>query len=151
MLINDYKDGTDPSINKSVAKVLATALPGVFILEMGLTKITHSIDVVETMTHAGLNPFITWIGLLQVVLAFLFMYGKTLRPAMLGISLYYTGSIVTDLSRGGNGLTPFTFLLICWFAAIVRNGALIPFGWRKSQHAKNLGSLKADRSTPSHG
>jgi uncharacterized membrane protein YphA (DoxX/SURF4 family) len=109
------------TVNSSIRKAIATAIPGLFIVESGIVKIVGLAAVVQDLSKAGLSDFAVMLGVIEVVLAIFFMIGKTMRIALIGLSCYLSGAIATELTHGSNGIFPLVLLTLVWISTLIRD------------------------------
>lgn len=109
------------TVNNSISKALATAIPAIYIIESGIAKIAGVAPVVHEITKAGMGQFIIILGIAEIVLAVLFMIKATLRLSLIGLSCYFSGSIAIEISHNSNGIFPLIILMLVWVSALVRD------------------------------
>jgi hypothetical protein len=109
------------SVNDSIKRSLATAIPSLFIIESGVVKIIGIAPVVNELSKAGMGQFIVPLGITELVLAILFMVKRTLRLALIGLTCYFSGAIATEISHDGNGVFPLLLLVLVWISALIRD------------------------------
>jgi uncharacterized membrane protein YphA (DoxX/SURF4 family) len=109
------------TVNNSISKSLATAIPSLYIIESGIAKLAGVAPMVQEIQKAGMGQFAIAAGIAEIILGIVFMLRKTLRLALIGLSCYFSGAIAIQFSHGGNGIFPLIILLLIWVSALVRD------------------------------
>lgn len=132
------------TVNNSISKALATAIPSLYIIESGIAKIAGMTPVVQDITKAGAGHFILAPGIAEIVLAVLFMIKRALRLALIGLSCYFSGSIAIEISHGGNGIFPLVLLVLVWISALVRDKYFFTMQVEKDNRLYGPGSMNIE-------
>lgn len=100
---------------------IATAIPALMVAASGIFKLTGAPEVVTGLTKAGLGPYISALGVMEIVFAALFVYPKTMKLGVLFLTAYFAGAIAVDLSQGHPIMPPAFILTLVWVAAFIRD------------------------------
>ena len=95
----------------------------VFMLGMsGVSKITHSEEMVGNMTFFNLIPHMTWIGVFELASLALLVYPKTSIYGALGVSTAMSGAVALHFSYlGGAGIfIPILLGVLAWSSHCLR-------------------------------
>ena len=109
------------TVNSSISRAIAIAIPALFIVESGIVKIVGLATVMQDLSKAGVADFALALGIIEIVLAVFFMIGKTMRLALIGLTCYFSGAIATELTHNGNGIFPIVLLIFVWISALKRD------------------------------
>ncbi|QIP15535.1 DoxX family protein [Spirosoma aureum] len=105
---------------KRIATIVVTVLAAGMVILSGVMKLTHSAQIVETLTKVGVGPYITMLGIMEIGFSALFLYPKTMKLGFILLSCYFAGALATELSHGTplNALTP---IILIWIATFLRD------------------------------
>src|SRR5688572_3092841 len=109
------------TVNSSITRALASAIPALFIFESGIVKIVGISPVIPEITKAGMADLVIPLGIVESLLAIFFMIGKTMRFALIGLTCYFSGAIAAEISHGSSGVFPLIVLILVWVSALVRD------------------------------
>jgi hypothetical protein len=132
------------TVNNSISKALATAIPSLYIIESGIAKLAGVAPVVEDIIKAGAGNLIIVLGIAEIVMAVLFMIKKTLRLALIGLSCYFSASLALEISHGGNGIFPLVLLILVWISALVRDKYFFRMQVNKDNRIYGPGSMNIE-------
>lgn len=107
--------------NRSVLREIATAIPSIFIIESGIAKITGAAPYIE---QASAPSLVLWLGCIEAILGILFMFGKTLRVALLGLNCYFIAAIAAGAAHHSVPFFPLIMLIAVWISVGLRDGAV---------------------------
>ena len=96
--------------------ILATSATGK-ILGVGM--------VAEKLNKVGVGKFMLVLGVIELLLAFLFISPKTMKLSFILLSCYFSGAIATEISHGGSFIFPLGFLLLVWIASLLRERTIL--------------------------
>jgi DoxX-like family len=106
-------------IQKIAAWVIAGIAAAMVILS-GLFKLSGSPAVVEGMTQMGVGPYISYLGIMEITFATLFIFPRTAKLGFLLLTCYFAGAMATDLSHGHTMANSMFVLILVWVAAFLR-------------------------------
>jgi hypothetical protein len=98
-----------------------TGLAALMVAFSGVMKLLHKPEVVATLTKVGVGPYITLLGVMELLFTALFLYPKTMKLGFLLLSCYFAGAIATELSHGGSVAGAAIPLVLVWVAAFLRD------------------------------
>jgi hypothetical protein len=101
--------------------LVTTALATLAIVATALSKLTRNAEAVAALTKTGVGPYITLLGVLELVFVALFLYPKTMKLGFAFLSCYLAGAMAAELSHGGPVQNAAIPLLILWIAAFLRD------------------------------
>jgi hypothetical protein len=90
-----------------------------------LTKIFHTASVTERLSRLGVGRFMTILGIVELLMAVLFIYSRTMKLSFILLSCYFSGAIATEISHNGNFIGPFLFLVLIWIASFIRERSIL--------------------------
>ena len=108
---------------KRIITIAVTAIAALMVIFSGVMKLSQSPAVVETLTKVGVNEFILYLGMMEIVFTALFLYPKTMKIGFILLTCYFAGAIATELSHHSplNAVTP---LILIWIAAFLRDSSI---------------------------
>ncbi|MGV3560908.1 DoxX family protein [Larkinella arboricola] len=113
---------------KRIATILFTVLAAGMTIFSGIMKLTASPEMVATLNKMGVAPYVTLLGMMEIVFALLYLYPKTMKLGFILLSCYFAGALATELSHG----TPFNAVLpmvLIWISAFLRDQTIfLPSG-----------------------
>jgi hypothetical protein len=98
-----------------------TALATLAIVATALSKLTRNAEAVSALTKTGVGPYITLLGIMQLVFVVLFLYPKTMKLGFALLSCYLAGAMAAELSHGGLVLKAAIPLVFLWIATFLRD------------------------------
>lgn len=108
-------------------KILTWAVTGIasaMVIMSGAMKLIGGEQIVTALTKAGVQDYITVLGLMEISFAALFLYPKTMKVGFLLLTCYFAGAIATDLSHGNPMIGAVIILTLVWIAAFLRDRML---------------------------
>ena len=106
---------------------LVIVLPSLALLGSGLGKLAGAEQVVKGLTAMGLGPYITLIGVIEVVIVLLFLWPATRNIGFFLVCSYLGGAIIAHLSHGQAVTAPVVILSLCWIAMfLTKPGLFLP-------------------------
>lgn len=105
---------------KKIITITVTALAALMVISSGIMKLSGNGEMVAALTKVGVGDYITWLGLLEITFAALFLYPKTMKIGFILLSCYFAGALATEISHAGplNALLP---MALIWVAAYLRD------------------------------
>jgi hypothetical protein len=138
------------SAARRVTGNILIGLPGVALIGSAAAKLVHVPKVVEQMAASGFaGERLTFIAVLEVFCAVLFLIPSTRAAGLLLVSAFLGGAIATHLQHGQSVAQPGVFLAVLWVGAWLRHPQIL---WSNS--ASTLGTIPystADRRPRAHG
>lgn len=92
------------------------ALPALALLGSGFSKLAGSEGVVKGLTALGVGPYITLIGVIEVIIVILYLVPATRNIGFFLICSYLGGAIIAHLSHGEAITAPTVILSLVWVA-----------------------------------
>lgn len=127
-----------------------TGLTAVALIGSAAAKLVHVPKVVEQMAASGFaGERLTFIAVLEVFCAVLFLIPSTRAAGLLLVSAFLGGAIATHLQHGQSVAQPGVFLEVLWLGAWLRHPQIL---WSIS--AGTLGTIPystADHRPRAHG
>ena len=102
------------------------------LVTSGAGKILGLEMVEERLNKVGVGKFMLVLGIIELILAFLFISPKTMKISFILLSCYFSGAIATEISHGGNFIVPFIFLAVVWIASFLREKSILKLAEDKS-------------------
>jgi hypothetical protein len=109
---------------KNLLVGILAAVPTLMVTASGIFKLTGAPEIRDALAKAGVEPYITVLGLMELAFAALFVYPKTMKLGTLLLTAYFAGAIATDLSHDHSPASPAMILTLVWIAAFVRDRTL---------------------------
>jgi hypothetical protein len=81
--------------------------------------------IAEQLNKVGVGKFMLILGIVELLLAVLFIFPKTIKVSFILLSCYFSGAIATEVSHGGNFIIPFIFLAVVWIASLLREKSIL--------------------------
>jgi hypothetical protein len=91
----------------------------------GLSKILQVEMVTERLNRLGVGKFMIALGIIELVLAALFISSRTMKLSFILLSCYFSGAIATEISHSGNFIVPFIFMVLIWTASFIRERSIL--------------------------
>ena len=107
---------------------LTTGFIVILLAISAFSKVTHADAVAERLNKVGVGKFMTALGIVELLLAILFIPSRTMRLSFILLSCYFSGAIATEISHGGNFIVPFVFLVLVWVASFIREKSILTLG-----------------------
>jgi hypothetical protein len=73
------------------------------------------------------------LGVVELLLALLFISPKTMKLSFILWSCYFSGALATEISHGSNFLAPAFFLALVWIATFIRDKSILSLQERHSK------------------
>ena len=112
-----------------------TAIAVTMLATSGTGKILGLGMVAEKLNKVGVGKFMLVLGIIELLLAILFISPKTMKVSFILLSCYFSGAIATEVSHGGNFIVPFVFLAVIWIASLLRERSIL----KLAEDARNRG------------
>ncbi|WP_460672344.1 DoxX family protein [Larkinella ripae] len=109
---------------KRIATLILTGLASGMVVLSGIMKLSASPEVTSGLTAAGVGPYISTLGIMEIVFAGLFIYPKTMKLGFILLCCYFAGAMATDLSHGKPLANAASVLALIWVAAFLREPAI---------------------------
>ncbi|GAB3640750.1 DoxX family protein [Spirosoma arcticum] len=100
------------------------ALPALTMLGPGITKIAEVEGVVKGLTALGVGPYVTLIGILQLVIVLLYLLPITRNIGFFLTCSYLGGAILAHLSHDQSITVPTVTLTLFWVAMFLTKPGL---------------------------
>jgi hypothetical protein len=108
-----------------IVQLLATWVPALLIGLSGVMKLTGNSKVVEAMTALGVRRYVTWLGVMELAFAALFVIPATFKLGFVLASCYFAGAIATELSHDALKVNPFIPIVLLWIGAFIRDRSIL--------------------------
>lgn len=106
---------------------IVIVLPALTMLGPGITKVARVEGVVKGLTTLGVGPYITPIGLIQLVVSVLYLLPATRNIGFFLICSYLGGAIIAHLAHSQSILVPAVALTLFWVAMfLTKPGLFLP-------------------------
>lgn len=96
------------------------ALPALIMVYSGIMKITHNEMMVESLGKVGFLPYITVVGVSELVFAILFMIPKTYKVGFFFVTSYLGGAAAIEIAEGRFPIA-FVFIALAWIGVYLRD------------------------------
>ncbi len=106
---------------QTITAWVLSGIAGLMITASGIGKLAGAQAMVEGLTKAGVGPYISMLGAMELVFTALFLFPKTSKIGFLLLTCYFAGALATDLSHGNPIVAPVLILVLIWVAAFLRN------------------------------
>ncbi|MFD2932723.1 DoxX family protein [Spirosoma flavum] len=112
--------------NKWIQWILI-ALPALALLGSGFSKLAGTEQVVKGLTALGVGPYITLIGVIEVVIVGLYLLPVTRNIGFFLICSYLGGAIIAHLAHGEPVTSPVVLLSFVWVVMfLTKPGLFLP-------------------------
>src|SRR4249919_194005 len=101
-----------------------TAITVIMLAISGTGKVLGVGMVAERLNKVGVGKFMLVLGIIEFLLAILFISPKTIKVSFILLSCYFSGAIATEVSHGGNFIVPFVFLAVIWITSLLRERSI---------------------------
>ena len=106
---------------------IVIVLPALTMLGPGITKVAEVEGVVKGLTVLGVGPYVTQIGLIQLVIVILYLVPITRNIGFFLVASYLGGAILAHLSHGQSITVPTVALALFWVAMfLTKPGLFLP-------------------------
>lgn len=102
-----------------------TAITVAILVTSALGKIFHVHTVSENLQKVGVGKYMIILGVVELILALLYIAPRTLKLSFILLSCFFSGAIATEISHGGNFIVPMMFLALVWVASFLREPSLL--------------------------
>ena len=102
-----------------------TTLTVLMLATSAIGKILGIDMISEQLNKVGVGKFIVALGVIELLLAFLFISPKTMKLSFILLSCYFSGAVATEISHTGNFIVPSIFLVVVWIASLLRERSLL--------------------------
>ena len=125
-------------------------LGGIALIGSAAAKLAHVPKVVEQMAASGfVGERLTFIAVLEVFCAVLFLIPSTRAAGLLLVSAFLGGAIATHMQHGQSVAQPGVFLAVLWLGAWLRHPQIL---WSISPSTLDtIHYASADRRPRAHG
>jgi hypothetical protein len=108
---------------KKIITIAVTVIAALMAIFSGIMKLSKNEEVVTTLAKVGVEKYLTYLGLMEIGFAALFLYPKTMKLGFILLSCYFSGALATELSHGTplNALVP---IMLVWVAAFLRDRSI---------------------------
>ncbi|RRB15371.1 DoxX family protein [Larkinella knui] len=106
---------------KRIITLIFTGIASGMVILSGIMKLTGSIDVVKTLTNAGVGPYISLLGIMEIGFTALFIYPKTMKLGFIFLCCYFAGAMAAELSHGGPLTGAIFVMVLIWVSAFLRD------------------------------
>jgi sorbitol-specific phosphotransferase system component IIC len=126
LLLNFVKKGklfSQSMKAKKIITIIVTTLAALMVIFSGIVKLSGSMGIADTLAKVGVQKYIIYLGLAEILFAALFIYPKTMKIGFILLSCYFAGALATEVSHGTplNALTP---IILVWIAAFLRDKSI---------------------------
>jgi hypothetical protein len=94
-------------------------IPSLMLLMSAGMKLSGAKEIVDGMTKGGFGPFITLIGIIELVSVALFLIPKTYKLGFLLLCSYLGGAIAIELASGKFPVAA-VLLAVIWISVFLR-------------------------------
>ena len=106
-------------IKNNLLRWAVALIPALLIAASGAAKLAHAEPVVQTLTPLGLGPYITALGVLELVIAGLFVYPMTRNVGFFMACSYFGGAMATHLAHHESFTSPLVLLVVFWVVMLL--------------------------------
>jgi hypothetical protein len=107
-----------------IISIVLKVLVALMLVMSGVMKLSHSKDIVDGFTKAGLGDYITLIGVIELIAVVLYLIPKTSRLGFLLVTAYLGGAIVTQMATSQLPFASAIILAVCWISMFLTNKAM---------------------------
>jgi hypothetical protein len=114
---------------KNKTKILnwITSILVSLVIVMGARmKLISTSQRVEISSKVGELPYMKTLGVIEFLLATVFVYPRTMRIGLLLLTGYFGGAMPVELSHGTVFIFPAAILALAWIGAYLRDRSLFP-------------------------
>lgn len=134
---------------RQIAGNVLIFLPGLVLVASAIAKVAHVPKVIEQMGPMGFDGWrLTFIGILEISSALLFLIPLTRSFGLLLASAYMGGAIATHVQHNLPFYSPAIFLALLWLGTWLRHPQIL-WSWgtgaARISHRANEGSQEAER------
>ncbi|HYV95049.1 MAG TPA: DoxX family protein [Chitinophagales bacterium] len=116
---------------KRIIWITLMALPLAMITMSGFMKITGNKEIVDGLSKIGFGPYITFMGILELISVALFIFPRTYKIGFLVLTAFLGGAISTELASGRPPMAAI-FLTLIWISVFIRNSEMFLTSKRSS-------------------
>lgn len=106
-----------------ILTIVITTLAVGLVLLSGLGKLSAQPQVVELLTKMGVAPFMTWLGVMEISFALLYVWPPTRKAGLLLLTAYFSGALAVELSHR-SALIAIGPLVVIWLSAFLRDRSI---------------------------
>jgi hypothetical protein len=108
--------------NKRILSLILMAIPTFVLIMGGTMKIigAEPASVMAFLNKAGFGPYITILGVAELLIAAVYILPKTQRIGFLLASSYYSGALAMEIS-GAQPPVSIVFILLLWISMFLKN------------------------------
>jgi hypothetical protein len=107
-----------------IINLLATWIPAVMIVFLGVLKLTSNPRVAGEMSKVGVGRYLRLLGVMEIAFAALFVVPATMKLGFILASCYFAGAIATELSHDVLKVNPFIPIVLLWIGAFFRDRSI---------------------------
>ena len=107
-----------------IINLLATWIPPLMVVFLGLLKLTGNARVAEEMSKVGVGRYLRLLGVMEIAFAALFVVPATMKLGFILASCYFAGAIATELSHEALKVNPFIPIALLWIGALIRDRSI---------------------------
>ena len=105
---------------KKIISIVLMALPSLMLVMSGVMKLIAAPQIVEGMTKGGLGPYITLLGVVELISVILLWIPKTYKIGFLLLCGYLGGAMSIELASG-QPPSAAIFLTILWIGVYLKD------------------------------
>ena len=109
---------------RQIFAIIFTAIVALMVIFSGIMKLIKKQEVVEKLSNVGVGSELTYLGLIEVIFAVLFVFPKTMKIGLLLLTAYFGGAMATELSHNGPAQNAAIPLMVIWVAAFLRDSSI---------------------------
>ena len=105
---------------KKILSLIFMILPSLLLVFSGFGKLTGNEEVVTGLTKIGFGPYITLLGIAELVFVGLFLFPKTYKIGFYFILSYLGGAAAIEVS-GGSFPIAFILIALAWIGVYFKD------------------------------
>jgi len=112
------------SKTKKTLKWAPSIIASLMIVSSAFMKLTAQPQLVEVFSKTGLLPYMTLLGIAELLFISLFLWSRSLKIGFLLLTAYFGGAMAVELSQHNFFIMPAVILVLVWLAAYFRDRSL---------------------------
>ena len=105
----------------STWSLVLTAIPALLVIASGVSKLTGSKPVMDSLGKIGMIRFQYHLGIGEIIFALLFIFPPTNAIGFVLLACYFSGALATDLSHKRPFMAPLIILGVLFLIQFVTN------------------------------
>lgn len=112
------------SKTNKILKWAPSILVTTIIAAGAIMKLTRQPEIVQALSKAALLPYMSILGIAELLFVTLFLWSRSLRLAIFLLTGYFGGAMAVELSQHTLFIMPALILAMIWMAAWLRDKTL---------------------------